>query len=422
MKKVVAILFAVLFLLGVTACQKASAPDTSPEYKFETDCQYNYRVANINGYFTETDDSIYRIDEESYLRVIDKKTMQETFLCAKPNCLHGQDIPESDWVVDNFECNAYVGADPSGTICSYSGALYCIIRKDRPSSPIPDFVFTEISADGFGRKELLTLSFGQDEEADFGLPNFFIHRGIVYFSSSLYRTDEETGEQIDLGDRIYTYDLTTKKVKKIYANERSDGILLSNVYALGNYLYGIFMKDGELDSSLWKFNLSTQESTYLDYGNRILPVGDKLLSYHFDFEMMGEKKEWDHWVELSDLDGENREVYPVLNFNDHPQWAKVIQSDGKYVFVTDSAYSDMTTEIRVYDFASGEKIASLPLPDGMGYIGDRAMSCTQDGKLLAYSHLPFNEKGELLDMAIFYCDISTIGTPDFQWFEVEKVN
>ena len=62
MKKVVAILFAVLFLLGATACQKASAPNTSPEYKFETDCQYNYRVAHINGYFTETEDSIYRID------------------------------------------------------------------------------------------------------------------------------------------------------------------------------------------------------------------------------------------------------------------------------------------------------------------------------------------------------------------------
>ena len=41
------------------------------------------------------------------------------------------------------------------------------------------------------------------------------------------------------------------------------------------------------------------------------------------------------------------------------------------------------------------------------------ISCTTDGKLLIF---------EDIDFRFFYCDISTIGTPDFQWFEVEKVN
>ena len=43
---------------------------------------------------------------------------------------------------------------------------------------------------------------------------------------------------------------------------------------------------------------------------------------------------------------------------------------------------------------------------------------TQDGKMIVYSW----QGEDLSSTDFFYCFIDQIGTPDFQWYEVEKVN
>ena len=121
------------------------------------------------------------------------------------------------------------------------------------------------------------------------------------------------------------------------------------------------------------------------------------------------------------MDGSNRKEYSSLDFNDVPMWIKQIQSDGNNVFVTDNNAAPEATEIRVYDFHSGEHTATIPFPDKVSPYGDRTIVSTQDGKLLMFSLFSYDENG-VLPRKFFYCNISDIGTDNFQWYEVEKVN
>ena len=102
-------------------------------------------------------------------------------------------------------------------------------------------------------------------------------------------------------------------------------------------------------------------------------------------------------------------------------WVKECLSDGRRVFVTDGNAQDQTTEIRVYDFLSGEHTDTIPLPERIAPYGDRTLGLTQDGKLLMYSLFSFGET-DAIPRIIFYCNISDIGTEKFQWYEVKPVN
>ena len=73
----------------VAGCAKNSASDTSPEYKFGTDCQY-YNCTDGWYRITESEKGFYYF-REGYLYFIDKTTMQQTILCGKPNCKHQQE-------------------------------------------------------------------------------------------------------------------------------------------------------------------------------------------------------------------------------------------------------------------------------------------------------------------------------------------
>ena len=121
-----------------------------------------------------------------------------------------------------------------------------------------------------------------------------------------------------------------------------------------------------------------------------------------------------HSLEVADLDGNERQKYSQIDLNEVREFIKQIQVTDGLMYVMDSSAGD---EIRVYETISGDKIATLVVPEEFVKKGQRVISCTCEGKVLLYSLI--NEENR---ECIFYCDISTIGTPDFQWYEVEKVN
>ena len=74
----------------------------------------------------------------------------------------------------------------------------------------------------------------------------------------------------------------------------------------------------------------------------------------------------------------------------------------------------------MYDRSTGKEIACVSIPE-FSSPGNRLFGCTREGNLLLYTHDPRDGSQEWVPQ-FFYCDISTIGTPDFQWHQVEKVN
>ena len=123
MKKLLRLLsfaFAVLLLLGTSGCK--SNINTSPEFTFGTDAWRGYYSWEKH-LMTESEDSYYYIDFwTGYVHVIDKKTMYDTILCAKPNCLHDRrSVTSQDHA---HECVAYTSISPYGGIFFYKDALY----------------------------------------------------------------------------------------------------------------------------------------------------------------------------------------------------------------------------------------------------------------------------------------------------------
>ena len=105
--------------------KKASPPEASPEYKFETDCQYYNYFAGAY-YLAEGEDGYY-YEENGFLRFIDKNSMESVVLCNKPECLHDQ--MNTNIVEELSNCNAYVGAIYDRCLHYYKGNLYALVKN-----------------------------------------------------------------------------------------------------------------------------------------------------------------------------------------------------------------------------------------------------------------------------------------------------
>ena len=400
MKKVIAIVFMVLFLLGVTACQKTSAPDTSPEYKFGTDCQYyNFTDAGYE-YFAESEKGIYYLGLDGYIKVIDPQTMQGTVLCNKPDCLHDAidiDVPQER----KEQCNAYFPSHVGLGFCYYEGSLYGVQMAFDPVDRVPYYELIKISLDGTRRKKIWTIQWKEDI---IGSPrNLFLHRGKVYFLVSKF--DEYNNPS---GTMIYSYSLQKKTTQKILDTPGH----LQRLYAIGNHLYVSEVKGDQED--LLQINLSNHKIHILKDCQMVLPEEKRLFFYYVDILLEDETYHLTHSLEVADLDGNERQKYSQIDLNEVREFIKQIQVTDGLMYVMDSSAG---VEIRVYETISGDKIATLVVPEEFVKKGQRVISCTCEGKVLLYSLI--NEENR---ECIFYCDISTIGTPDFQWYEVEKVN
>ena len=216
------LLFLTLLMIFLTACGVKEPPvNKSLEYNSETDCQFAKITAGRSS-LAESPDGYYYIssDPMCFLRFIDKKTLEDTIVCGKPDCLHEKGNPE--------QCNAYFDTIPGGgtSLCYYEGKLYLITMEADPKTFSRQAYLTEVSLDGSRRKNIWKMDWKTSDICG-NLSHMIIHRGTMYFCVFDANTDR------DSPIHIYAYSLATKKCRLI-----SDEFCGVNcIVAVGDYLY-----------------------------------------------------------------------------------------------------------------------------------------------------------------------------------------
>lgn len=383
MKRIL-ILFMVMVLICLSACKKEDV-NVSSEYNFETDCQY-YHLSNTQGFhlITESPESYYYVSKECFLHVVDKKTMQDMILCGKPNCLHEKE----EKIEDRQKCNAFVGHPSLRNLFYSNGYIYFVEHQysEKISTEVIP-VLVRMSLDGASRKNLLELTC---EETKANLPFLYIlHRNTLYFVVTQEGTMESS---------LYRCNLEEKKCEKIYTSSYG----MDNLTAIGDYLFfrEFFSQDGRTQGRT-KYQISTGEYEKIDSAGSIVPIDSQLLIYYCEFDANYTAT---HSLCLTNFDGSERIPYTIELTGKY----KFIYADEKYLYS-----SELTAPIiEVYDFETKDRVATLSLPESL--FSFRNITFSSDGKILVYDNFS--------DFTIFYCSIHEIGTPDFQWHEVEKVN
>ena len=396
MKKVRRILLLILLtsIIFLSSCIEGKI-DTSSEYNFETDCQYYNYFAGAY-YLAEGEDGYY-YEENGFLRFIDKNSMESVVLCNKPECLHDQ--MNTNIVEELSNCNAYVGAIYDRCLHYYKGNLYALVKNYSSSQSSFARSLVRISLDGTQRKTVWDFSIGHLDLP--GIPVFStIHRG------RYYTVIQENGENGSFST-ILSFDLSTKKTKQIYQSDRYVG----GVFALGDYLYFSCADEENTRTDIQAYCISSGKLKEEEYCKNVLPFGNQLFRYYYCMDY--EKEEATHWTTTTDRNGENKQDYTLFQVGEvAPRMLKYLQCDGKNLYVRDGFDG---TEIRTYDFLTGKWLATIEVPKEFQNTL-HFVSCTTDGKLIIYA--TDNERV----YQFCYCNISSIGTPEFQWYEVQKVN
>lgn len=397
--------------MGV-GCTNRGEPNTSPVYTFGTDCQYLTASDQRVGYgYAETEDSIYYLDDKNgYLHVIDKKTMVDSFLCAKPNCLHDKDDAGQS-MAQMESCNAFMGLVYRG-INYYDGFLYVLCLRMELGNPdwVPEL--TKVSLDGTSREVVWMMEWEEDYQ---GIPSrFFLHRGKFYFQLGAFQENPETGVTESCGNYFYAYDLEKKQVKRLFGSSQ----ITWHFFAIGNYLYVSWIEDGDPETHVkTRYDLTTGEIIDFPHCLNVLQIGDHLVNYNIYARKIEDGYTLTHTFGFFDLNGEPTQKEIIFDFEHTPYGVKQVQTDGKNIFIMDGIYGDC---VRMYDLWQGKETACVPIPEFVSH-GDRLLGCTREGKLLLYT-LDSRDASVDWEQQFFYCNISDIGTPDFQWYEVEKIN
>lgn len=375
MKKVVTWCISIGMLMTfLTGCTPKREFDTSPEFNLETDYNTNYDQFGYSSQFAETEDGYYYLTREKFLRFIDKETMKEIALCNKPDCSH--------WRGDEEKCNSYMGAMAPAELFYYKGKLYGF--TDRSSADELGFTgvgLCEIAKDGSSIKKVWEVDWKGKSSGQF--QSGILHRGVYYFY---------TNNDKDIS--IYAYDLETKKCKCIFDEPNRDG---TSLFAAGDFLYWRYV-DGELsDHAVVRYQISTGEVKIFEGYFHAVVGGDRIY-----FRRWEEKT--DSLISYTGRDGKN-----MVN-TDVPLEGR-LHGGKEYLFgIIESGGKNTIT---VYDTETMRLVDELDITnlcEGVRF--DYVLSGNDE--VFFVTNI---ERGH-----IFYAYKSAIGTPDFQWYEVEKVN
>ena len=385
-------IYSILFVLLLLCCSSCTVQEEET-YGFETDCQYNYGTGASGRYYLAESEDGYYYRNKAFLHYIDKETMTDTVLCNKPNCLHDKTEDADMQVLRN--CNAYVGNSFWEDIFYYKDAIYTVLpyAEVDENTLIRSFVLTQISLDGTKRKSVWDVTYKIDGKVDTPMVSAF-HRGKLYFIVSGWNYGNPT--------YLFCYDMKTKKVEEIYQSEWS----FDRIRIIEDSIY-VYQWEDE-GSSLVRIDLETKESKVYENGASALPIDGKIFLYFLQGTTATDPGE--NFYRVMQEDG-TLEEYSL----DAGPMFKWIQTDGTHLFITETARA-LDNAVKVYDYATKEKIATLPIPEDM--LGDYEMVCTRDGKLMVFSAMGY----DFDDYRFYYGNIADIATDNFQWHQVEKVN
>ena len=396
MKKLLRLLsfaFAVLLLLGTSGCK--SNINTSPEFTFGTDAWRGYYTFETHT-MTESEDSYYYIDRTTfYAHVIDKESMLDTVLCAKPNCLHDQRSITS--VQQAKECNGYVEYEGLGGIFYYNGHLYTVERSKGYKVEFP--VLTQLSLDGTSQKVIWEFENFNPPDVSGSVIRYVFHRGVLYF---IFNVD--AGEEAP--DSLYAYDTTTKKCSLLCESDRA----MKELRVVGNALYIRQNVSGESsETDLLCYDITTKTTSVIPRAADVFDCNGKKLLYYFEVDM--ETITANQYFTCQNFDGTGEEP---LGLDISQDTFKYPQTDGSYVFVAELSVAGDGT-VKVYDLETQELVTRLPIPENM--LRDYFLMCSLDGKLFLYSRFGREEKG----VALCYGEIDKIATGDFEWKPIERI-
>lgn len=401
MKKNFCLCLILVLAMFLTSCSQAIVHreiNTDPTYVFETDAWSGYSVRELH-IMTESEDSYYYVSLDCYVHVIDKKTMNDTILCNKPNCLHDKRmIATNDQAA---ECNAYVeGPGIRQSIFYYEGALYTLGNQRKVANSTGEVIPTlmKLSLDGSSRKNIWEMKFETENKVT--VPNqYLLHRGIFYFIAP---TETNDGHNY-----IFGYDIHTKKLKEIYKDTR----YLGELKVIGNSLY---IRRSSIDNveaeSYLKYDLATGETIIFENGAGA--VRDQNGAIVYCYQRIGD--ELTHKFETVQHDGTNRQPLDIT-LEVHNGF-KYLQSNGKYLFITEVMGLGKYT-VEVYDIATRQKVAGLLVPEEMRNTRSRYwLMCTTDGKLILY------DDTQRFGYLFYYGNIDAIAEDDFRWIRINRLN
>ena len=366
--------FFILFTILFSGCNQRKH-DTSPEYNAETDYPMAYGESGSSTHFVETEKGYYYTTSDGFLYFVDKSTMQAIAVCNRPQCVHS---------IEKFEeCGAFLGLYAPDEIYYNNGKLYGFKHNQEYGViGFEDVYFCEMAEDGTVTKKLWELQW------DGGLPGDYqygvFHRGVLYFYTTSPNSDFS----------IHAYDVESKKSKCIYMNEGGSG---THLKAVGNYLYWWMPKNDDiLFSPTMRYEISTGKIDTIENIQKCFAGGDRV---YF--------QGWDEEKQCALLSYSNRDG---SGFTKTDIFLKArLHADDTYIYGCERE----TGTIYVYDVATMEEIATLDF-------SELFTQYKTDVLLPGYGDKLF-----LMDTRrehLYYAYKSAIGTDDFQWHQVEKVN
>ena len=211
MKRIVALLLSLLFLLPLVSCTKnkpvvpnetaapnvtaelsetpegtEAVPDNTPEagiaatpeplpadidfsYSFDPNTDCTATGAYFTGSLAESEEVYYwkKVDS-GYLFYAEKDGTDYGALCGKPECIH--ELGENN-------CSALIGCSPLSEIYVYDGGIYFMSGSRAADGRYLDTVF-HMGLDGTNHKSLLVAG-----DEDTALQRFYVHRGNAFFTA-----------------------------------------------------------------------------------------------------------------------------------------------------------------------------------------------------------------------------------------------
>ena len=418
MRKWIAWGMILLCLLTMSACQKENPTNTSPKFNAETDAQSQYLDAGGIPQFAESAVGYYYLTLQGFLRFIDKEIFQDTAVCAKPDCLH--DAMDSSVVSELETCNAYVRGSFLAPLFYYEGALYTVVRESilGENDYSRGYALIKIALDGTSRETIWSIDW-DEKQAEITQPvfkNCLMHRGNFYFM-----VEEQAGDLQPRQDYLFCYDMAKKK-----CNLLNTGYSLSNLVAVGDQLFFNGREIREKEATMLRYTISTGEFLFFPEYETVTVVHDGLLfspskvsgnTAQIHTDLCGESPNEVVFPEnLAGLHAVNENLFcgkeGLSYFSTEDGRKLTMEEYSDYVAAGDwGAFTfAFPTTCEFYDAQSLELLERVELPQGsldvLCFMGNRVVAEIMTEQ----------------EHVLYFGELSAVGSGNFQWTPIPKVN
>lgn len=313
-----------LVILTLVACSRSY--NSANTYIEEQDFQYTYTKAPSFQSIAESKEGYYFLSGY-YLYYADKSTMEPVILCNKPNCPH-EDETDPEKVI---YCNAFFhSTDRGGGVTYFDGNVY-VLGKIVEGPGASTAILNKLSKDGTKRKTVIKFQFAPSSMA--------IHRGKVYVTSTVYKSDATPVYGINV------YDLNKSSSQKpvtIYEGELPGGNI-QDIICYGQNLY--FMEYAHntkiVTTRIMRYDIEARKTScmFKEKGDTF-PGGLAFLNDRILFSYTTLDKETGEVLDTEDLQFALDGTDGKESFETEPY--DKIYADGKYIYLDDIKWSDFS--------------------------------------------------------------------------------